>query len=366
MSEWVLEAHDLHRSFGATRAVDGVTISVAAGHAYGLVGPDGAGKTTTLRLLVGAMRPDSGSVRILGQDLRHSSVALDRVGYLAQRFSLYGELTVQENLDFFGTVRGVTGSDLRARASELLHFVGLNGFEQRLAGKLSGGMKQKLGLATALIHRPRLLLLDEPTGGVDPPTRQDFWQLIIRLMGEGLAVVVSTPYMDEAERCTRLGFLHSGRFLTQGAPRDLLRLLTGRVLVLTAWPKAAARPICLADPDVENVAAFGDRLHLRLSQAAALPAGPNGAAGHSGDALLEPGQPAGPAAGGALAAVGGSKQKPGALDRLPAALSAGGVTVENLRPIRPTLEDVFIALQEGKALAGGPPASWSEGTPVDG
>ena len=199
MTDWVLEAHDLAMSFADNRAVDGISLSVGPGQAYGLVGPDGAGKTTTMRLLVGLLSKGRGNVRILGQDLRRTgATALSHVGYLAQRFSLYSEMTVQENLDFFGTVRGVRGAAFQARSVELLHFVGLSGFEHRRAGLLSGGMKQKLGLACALVHRPRLLLLDEPTTGVDPVTRQDFWQLIIGLLAEGVAVVVSTPYMDEA------------------------------------------------------------------------------------------------------------------------------------------------------------------------
>ena len=315
MNDWIVEAHHLRRSFGATRAVDGVSLAVAPGQAYGLVGPDGAGKTTTMRLLVGALHADGGEVRIMGQDLRRAgTAALIHVGYLPQRFSLYTELTVQENLNFFGTERGVMGSDLTTRSAELLRFVGLTGFEKRQAGQLSGGMKQKLGLACSLIHRPRLLLLDEPTGGVDPVTRQDFWKLIIRLLGDGVAVVVSTPYMDEAVRCNQIGFMLAGRIMTQGAPRELIGLLAGRVLMLAAQPKAAARRVCGADPDVEDVAAFGDRLHLRLRR-------------------------------GAMTAGADS-----AFERLPGALAAAGVEVFDLRSIQPTLEDVFIALQEG-ALA---------------
>ena len=319
MSEWVLEARDLRMSYGSTRAVDGVSLAVGPGQAYGLVGPDGAGKTTAMRLLVGLLAAGSGRVTILGQDLhRASSSALTHVGYLAQRFSLYEELTVQENLNFFGTVRSMRGAEMTARSAELLHFVGLAGFERRLAGQLSGGMKQKLGLACALIHRPRLLLLDEPTTGVDPVTRQDFWQLIIRLLSEGVAVVVSTPYMDEAARCNRLGFMHHGRFLMEGSPRELTSLLNGRVLMLIAQPKLTAREVCCADPDIEDVAAFGERLHMRL-RAGASTTGPESVLG-----------------------------------RLTAALLAAGVQINELRAIPPTLEDVFIALQEGVALGSTP------------
>lgn len=301
MSESII-ASNLQKSFGAVRAVDGVSLSVAAGEAYGLVGPDGAGKTTTLRLLVGALSSEGGAVRIAGHDLKtHVEQARSVLGYLPQRFSLYLDLTVAENLEFFGQVRGVSRDVLRDRSAELMGFVGLAGFENRLAGQLSGGMKQKLGLACALVHRPRVLLLDEPTAGVDPVTRQDFWQLIIRLLGEGVGVIVSTPYMDEASRCQRLGFMYRGRIIKEGSPRALTAGLAGRVLELAARPKERARSVCLADPDVEDALAFGDRLHLRV------------------------------------------RQTDGPLARLPGALAEAGVSLERLRPIPPVLEDVFIS-----------------------
>ncbi len=301
----LIEANNLHKSFGDVRAVDGVSLHVAACEAYGLVGPDGAGKTTTMRLLVGAFACDEGEVRIAGHDIRtRPEDARSNLGYLPQRFSLYSDLTVQENLNFFGEVRGVTSAELAQRGAELLGFVGLKGFEQRLSGQLSGGMKQKLGLACALIHQPRVLLLDEPTGGVDPVTRQDFWQLIIRLLADGVAVIVCTPYMDEAVRCNRVGFLSQGRLLTQGSPRELTARLEGRVLELVAEPRVRARQLSLDDPDVEDAQTFGNRLHLRVRAAA------------------------------------------GPLERLPGTLAAAGVQVTRLKPIAPNLEDVFIALLE--------------------
>lgn len=299
----LIEATDLHKHFGPTQAVAGVSLTVQAGEAYGLVGPDGAGKTTTMRLLVGALSADKGSVRIAGYDIRtQTEQARSNVGYLAQRFSLYGDLTALENLRFFGEVRGLRGPAFEARAAELFQFVGLTGFEQRLAANLSGGMKQKLGLACALIHQPKVLLLDEPTGGVDPVTRQDFWQLIIRLLSDGLALVVSTPYMDEAARCNRLGFMHGGRLLTEGAPRELAARLSGRVLELAAHPKDRVRRVALADPEVEDLLVFGDRYHLRVTSTA------------------------------------------GPLARLPTALAEAGATLDRLRPIAPSLEDAFISL----------------------
>jgi ABC-2 type transport system ATP-binding protein len=306
----LIEARDLHKSFGHTRAVNGVSLNVAAGEAYGLVGPDGAGKTTTLRLLVGALKADQGTAQVGGRDIqRETEQARVHLGYLAQRFSLYGDLTALENLEFFGRVRGVTGPALSQRAAQLLKFVGLAGFEHRRGDQLSGGMKQKLGLACALIHQPKVLLLDEPTAGVDPVTRQDFWQLIIRILSEGNAIIVSTPYMDEAARCNRLGFMHSGRLLMEGSPRELTASLVGRVLELAAHPKDTAKRIAQADPEVEDVLTFGDRLHLRVRS----PAGP--------------------------------------LERLPRALAAAGVTVDRLRPIPPSLEDVFISMLAAETRA---------------
>jgi ABC-2 type transport system ATP-binding protein len=298
----------LRRSFGDVRAVDGVTVEVRPGEAYGLVGPDGAGKTTTLRLLVGALRPDAGTVEVAGIDMAaRPDEARARIGYLAQRFSLYGDLTVWENLRFFGEVRDIRGAAFRARAAELLGFVGLAGFEARRADALSGGMKQKLGLACALVHEPEVLLLDEPTGGVDPVTRQEFWKLLIRLLAQGRAIIVSTPYMDEAARCSRVGFMHGGRLLVEGTPRELTAGFAGHVLELAATPRRDVRVVALADPDVEDVLAFGDRLHLRVRDAA------------------------------------------GPLARLPGELAGAGITVQRLRPVTPSMEDVFISLLASEA-----------------
>ena len=223
MNDPLIAAHDLRRSFGAIQAVSGLNLQVAAGQIYGLVGPDGAGKTTTLRLLCGALQLEAGEVHIAGIPLaKNTEQARAHIGYLPQRFSLYEDLTVLENIRFFAEVRGLKASEWLPRCQEILRFVGLDAFSDRLAGHLSGGMKQKLGLAAALVHRPAVLLLDEPTTGVDPVTRQDFWQLIIRLaageQSQAVAVLVSTPYMDEAARCHRVGFMRSGQLLLEGTP----------------------------------------------------------------------------------------------------------------------------------------------------
>jgi len=322
----ILIASHLSRSFptrtaagaaGRTRVVDDVSLSVAAGEIYGLVGPDGAGKTTTLRLICGALRAETGSVSIGGCSLeRQPEQARAQIGYLSQRFSLYEDLTVLENIRFLAEVRGLSNRDWRPRALENLAFVGLDAFANRLAGQLSGGMKQKLSLACALVNRPRLLLLDEPTTGVDPVTRQDFWQLVIRLAGEldangeaGMAVLVCTPYMDEASRCTRVGFLRAGKLIIEGSPRRLRELLRGRVLELAGAPESLLAQIARQDPGVQDVQRFGGRLHLRI------------APGETG--LVQ--------------------------QRLAKQVRAAGGQVERLVEITPLLEDVFIELAEGSS-----------------
>ena len=302
----ILQVDELTRRFGPVVAGDHLSLTLRPGEIVGLVGPDGAGKTTTFRLLVGALRPDSGRGRIAGFDLlTQIEQARPHLGYLPQRFSLYPDLTVSENLRFFAELNGMPPKEWRPRRDELLAFVGLTEFADRLASQLSGGMKQKLGLATALIHRPKLLLLDEPTGGVDPVTRQDFWQLIGRAVAqEGLAVLVSTPYMDEASRCTRLGFLQNGRLLAEGSLQQLTAPLQGRIVEFSATPRAAARRTAQADAAIEEVQPFGDRFHCRIRP-------------------------------GTLAEV---------MARLPGEFAAANVTLHYLRPIAPTLEDVFINL----------------------
>src|SRR5512136_598284 len=303
-----IEAHELKKHFGETPAVDGLSLTVQEGEIYGLVGPDGAGKTTTMRLICGGYHLDQGSVSIRGYDVaKHSEEARGQIGYLAQRFSLYGDLSVTENLRFFAEMHSLQSTDWKGRTQEILEFVGLAEFSDRLADQLSGGMKQKLGLATALVHRPQVLLLDEPTGGVDPVTRQDFWQLIIRLVSqEGLSVLVSTPYMDEASRCTHLGFINRGRILIEGTPGQVASRLEGRILELTGEPHEELRHLAQKHEDVEDVQLFGDRLHLRVKEGSA-------------DRVIA---------------------------QLPSLLQASGASVQRVRSIAPTLEDAFIELVE--------------------
>ena len=309
----LISAKNISKSFGNVHAVDGVSLQIKAGEVYGLVGSDGAGKTTTMRLLVGALKADSGEVNICGYDLnKQVENARSQFGYLSQRFSMYEDLTVLENIRFFAEVRGLKSNEWLPRCNEILEFVGLEKFKERRAGLLSGGMKQKLGLASALVTRPKVLLLDEPTTGVDPVTRQDFWQLVIRLttQTDGVAVIISTPYMDEASRCHRVGFMKAGRIITEDTPSNLRARLVGRILELRGSPLHILRHTAHADKDVEDVQAFGDRLHIRVGE------------GKAQDVLR----------------------------RLPAEIRSGGGQIDELRSIPPILEDVFIALSESSVV----------------
>jgi ABC-2 type transport system ATP-binding protein len=310
--EVLLETQDLVRDFGALRAVDGLTLQVRSGEMVGLVGPDGAGKTTAIRLMCGLLQPTSGSIRVCGYEFPGQvEKGREQIGYLAQRFSLYGDMTVKENLDFFGEIFEMTKAEIKNRSRDLLRFAGLEEFSDRPAAALSGGMQKKLGLASALVHHPKVLLLDEPTGGVDPIARQEFWHLLIGLLREGSAVLVSTPYMDEAMRFNRVIFMNHGRALVTGGPRELIARLAGRVLELAAEPQFAARQVAAEDPDVEDVHAFGSYFHLRVSS----PEGP--------------------------------------LERLPTRLAEAGIKLLHLKQVAPTLEDVFIQLLEIQAGSSG-------------
>ena len=318
----LIQASHMRKSFGNLVAVDDVSLFVQAGEIYGLVGADGAGKTTTMRLLVGALKADKGEVNICGYDInRQTEAARSQFGYLSQRFSMYEDLTVLENIRFFAEVRGLSSGEWLPRSLEILEFVGLSDFKDRRAGQLSGGMKQKLGLASALVARPKVLLLDEPTTGVDPVTRQDFWQLVIKLVSpsfvraersasedeaRGVSVIISTPYMDEASRCHRVGFMKAGRIIAEDTPSNLRARLNGRVLELRGSPIGLLRHVAHKDEDVEDVQAFGDRLHIRVRE----------------------------------------KKAQDVLSRLKSQIGGEGGQVDELRSVPPVLEDVFIALSE--------------------
>lgn len=310
--------------YGSTVAVDALTLEIRRGEMFGLVGPDGAGKTTTLRVGLGLLTPAAGRVTTCGFDpvRRHHDVSR-QVGYIAQRFALYGDLTVDENIAFVARIHGVSG--WKQRRDELLELVRLTPFRDRLADRLSGGMRQKLALAATLVHRPQLLVLDEPTTGVDPVSRRDFWKLLARLQREGMTILLTTPYLDEAERCQRVAFLHRGKLLAVDDPQSLKEGLPGSIVELLARPRRQAAELLRHEAGVGPVETFGERLH------ASLPATPHGEA----------------------AAV--------AL-RLAERLRGAGLSVEDARAVAPSLEDVFIS-RIRSAEAGGAGARAPEVAP---
>ena len=294
----------LSRRFGPVRAVEEVSLEVRRGEMFGLIGPDGAGKTTALRTILGLLKPDAGQVLTCGLDpFRERRKLSSKVGYLSQRFSLYGDLSVDENIAFFAEIHDVAG--YAARRDELLAMVRMTPFRDRLAERLSGGMKQKLALVSTLVHTPELLVLDEPTTGVDPVSRRDFWKLLARLQRDGLTVLLTTPYLDEAERCTRVALIDHGRLLTVDAPDALRAGERGAMVEVVAGPRREAVELLRKAPGVAEVEVFGERLHVSLPHET-----PEGA----------------PAAAAALAAR----------------LREAGLEVRSARPTIPSLEDVFI------------------------
>jgi ABC-2 type transport system ATP-binding protein len=302
--------HDVTRTYGATKALESVTFAVERGEMFGVIGPDGAGKTTAIRLLCGLLHPDEGEIRMLGHDpvADHRAMTAS-VGYLSQRFSLYGDLSVDENIAFFAEIHGVR--DYAERRNRLLDMTQLTPFRQRLADKLSGGMKQKLALACTLVHEPDIILLDEPSTGVDPVSRREFWKLLSQFVEQGITILMSTPYLDEAERCHRIALLHEGQVLALDEPGRLRASLPGSwfEVVLDRPRQAAARLDALEGGPRTYV--FGDRLHVWDMR-----------------------DEAGPAR--------------AALDR---ALAVSSLTPASVRPIAPSLEDVFIARITGSPTA---------------
>ncbi len=302
MPDAALSFRAVTMSFGAIRALNDVTFEVGAGEMFGVIGPDGAGKTTAIRVACGLLRPDSGEVRVLGDDpvASHRAVTAS-VGYLSQRFSLYGDLTIDENIAFFAAIHGVRG--FQATRDRLLQMTRLTEFRARRADRLSGGMKQKLALACTLVHAPRLLLLDEPTTGVDPVSRREFWKLLSEFVAAGLTIVMTTPYLDEAERCSRVALIHDGTLLALDRPADLQRALGSLIEVSVAArrpPVAVLRTV----PGVRDVQLFGDRAHVRLAGVSV----------------------------------------PEGIRAIEAALAAAGTPGVTTRPVGATLEDVFIDL----------------------
>lgn len=260
---YAIEAQGLRRDFKKVRAVDSLDLSIRPGELFGLVGPDGAGKTTTLRLLAGLLDLTSGSAQVAGYDLAAQYEAIKpKIGYMAQQFSLYGELSVVENLNFFAELYDVPAPELAGRMERLLAFAGLTEFKGRRAVHLSGGMQKKLALACTLIHQPGILLLDEPTTGVDPVSRREFWDILTELYLGGTTIVVSTPYMDEADRCSRVGLMYAGRMVVCAPPGEIRGQLKGELVELRPDDWRAAHDLLVGLPGVLEVQTYGELLHL--------------------------------------------------------------------------------------------------------
>lgn len=297
----------LTKSFDGVKAVDGLTLNVAEGEIFGLVGPDGAGKTTTMRLLTAIMEPTSGEAWVAGHHIvKEAEAVKEDIGYMSQRFGLYPDLTVMENIDFYADIYGLPRRGRAERIDRLLAFSNLTPFKKRLAGNLSGGMKQKLGLACALIHTPKVLFLDEPTNGVDPVSRRDFWRILYQLLRERVTIFISTAYLDEAERAHRVGLLHRGRLLAVGTPDEVKRLMRGTILeIRAAEPRKATALLRERLPGIP-VGLFGDRVHIVADDPAAV-------AKQAADLLV-----------------------------------GAGLKAEEIRRIEPALEDVFISVLGGE------------------
>ncbi len=307
MTELAISTQGLIKQFktgkSAMAAVDQLSLQVAPGETYGLIGPDGAGKTTAARVILGLLTRTAGESSILGFDsMRDMYKIRERVGYIAQQFSLSPALTVEENMRFFAGVQGVSRAQQQKRIPELLGFASLSDFTGRLAGKLSGGMKKKLALACSLIHEPQVVMLDEPTLGVDPVSRREFWSLLGNLQVErGLTIFVCTPYMDEAERCTQVGLIYQGKLIASGTPTAIKAMLPGHLLELTPTDFAAARQRVTGLEGVLEVQTYGDRLHLFVDDV---------------------------------------RRKP----QLEAALAAAGIQHDGIREIEVRMEEAFISL----------------------
>lgn len=262
--EAAIKLIDLKKSYGPVVAVAGVSYHVNRGEMFGLIGPDGAGKTTTIRMLVGLLVPESGSAEVLELDLlSQKNLIKNEIGYLSQKFSLYGDLTVDENVEFFADIHGV--KHFEERRNELLEFTRLTPFRDRLADKLSGGMKQKLALACTLIHKPKIIFLDEPTTGVDPVSRRDFWKILSNLLKDGITIFMSTPYLDEAERCNRVALMDKGKILSCDTPKNIKDSMNMQILELVCAPVRAAYNL-IKSSTVFEVQMYGDRLNIAVSE----------------------------------------------------------------------------------------------------
>lgn len=259
----IIAAQSLTRDFKGTRAVNALDLDIHPGELFGLVGPDGAGKTTTLRLLAGLLYITDGSATVAGFDLRTQAESIKpHIGYMAQQFSLYSELSVVENLQFFSDLYDVPVKELKERTERLLEFAGLTEFKERRAGHLSGGMQKKLALACTLIHQPEILLLDEPTTGVDPISRREFWNILTELHLQGTTIIVSTPYMDEADRCSLVGLMYEGEMMIIDTPKEIRSRIEGDLIQIYTEDWQAAHDLITELPGVNEVQTYGEALHI--------------------------------------------------------------------------------------------------------
>jgi ABC-2 type transport system ATP-binding protein len=302
-SEIIIQAQGLIRKFGDLTAVDHLDLEIRRGEIFGLVGPDGAGKTTTLRLLCGLVYITEGKASIAGLDVatQHDSVK-DQIGYMAQRFALYPDLTVEENMNFYADLFGISKTERKPLTKQLLQMTRMEPFRKRRAGKLSGGMKQKLALMCTLLHHPQILFLDEPTNGVDPVSRRDFWAILYRLVKDGLTVLITTAYLDEAERCNRVGLLHKGKLIRCDTPENLRSRMENPCYEIACLDPKSVQTALEGSRGILSLEPFGSVLHLFISQDQTNP------------------------------------------EKLSGELEAKGISGVKFNRIQPSLEDVFIAL----------------------
>lgn len=309
--ETALATYGLSKNFGDIKAVSGLDMQIPRGSMCALVGPDGAGKSTTIRMLCGIIPPSEGRAEILGMDVRKDRRQLkQRIGYLSQGFSLYEDLSVDENIEFFAEIHKV--KDYKQRRDELLEFTRLGPFHKRLAGRLSGGMKKKLALACTLVHRPDVIFLDEPTTGVDPVSRRDFWLILSQILKEGVSIVVSTPYLDEAERCSQVGLLNAGRMLAMDSPEGMKGRMQGKILEFTVNDIRGVNKVLPTDSPAwcREVQLFGDRFDVR------------------------------------------SDDPEESLRRIPELLTRSNIEVKGRREVSPSLENVFISMLQRESQEG--------------
>ena len=271
MNNVAIETKDLTRRFGKFTAVDKVNFSIYYGEIFGFLGANGAGKSTTIRMLCGILEPSEGTAAVAGFDVnRQPEQVKTAIGYVSQRFSLYNDLTVDENLQFYGEIYGITGAALKERMDEVTKLIDLASWRTHLAGELSGGMKQKLALATAILHKPRILFLDEPTAGVDPLSRRALWEHLYQIADGGVALFVTTHYMEEAERCNQIAFISKGQILEIGQPADLRNQVTGKLLEVECRPLMKASHYFQKIPDVTGITVYGTTLHLNVKEEASV------------------------------------------------------------------------------------------------